>query len=53
MVRWDPFVEGDILQPADLDQAFKRYHRSPSSISRPSPMSGNRLRNRLPITTTT
>jgi UDP-arabinose 4-epimerase len=25
MVRWGPLVEGDILQPADLDRAFKGY----------------------------
>jgi UDP-arabinose 4-epimerase len=30
MVQWGPFVEGDILQPADLDLAFKRYQ--PKSV---------------------
>jgi UDP-arabinose 4-epimerase len=30
MVRWGPFVEGDILQPADLDQAFELYQ--PKSV---------------------
>jgi hypothetical protein len=29
-VRWGPFVQGDILKPADLDQAFKRYQ--PKSV---------------------
>jgi UDP-arabinose 4-epimerase len=29
-VQWGPFVEGDILQPADLDLAFKRYQ--PKSV---------------------
>src|SRR5260370_16086746 len=24
MVRWGPFIDGDILQPADLDRAFER-----------------------------
>jgi UDP-arabinose 4-epimerase len=30
MVQWGPFVQGDILQPADLDRAFERYQ--PKSI---------------------
>ena len=30
MVRWGPFVQGDILQPADLDRAFERYQ--PQSV---------------------
>ena len=30
MVQWGPLVEGDILQPADLDLAFKRYQ--PKSV---------------------
>jgi UDP-arabinose 4-epimerase len=30
MVQWGPLVEGDILQPADLDAAFKRYQ--PKSV---------------------
>src|SRR4029453_3899827 len=30
MVRWGPFVQGDILQSADLDQAFEQYH--PKSV---------------------
>jgi UDP-arabinose 4-epimerase len=30
MVRWGPFVEGDILQPADLDRAFEQYQ--PKSV---------------------
>jgi UDP-arabinose 4-epimerase len=30
MVQWGPFVEGDILQPADLDLAFKCYQ--PKSV---------------------
>ena len=30
MVQWGPFVQGDILQPADLDRAFKRYQ--PKSV---------------------
>ena len=30
MVRWGPFVQGDILQPTDLDQAFERYQ--PKSV---------------------
>jgi UDP-arabinose 4-epimerase len=30
MVQWGPFVEGDILQPADLDLAFERYQ--PKSV---------------------
>jgi UDP-arabinose 4-epimerase len=30
MVQWGPFVEGDILQPADLDLAFKRFQ--PKSV---------------------
>src|SRR6266852_4764318 len=25
MVRWGPFVHGDILQPAELDRAFEQY----------------------------
>jgi UDP-arabinose 4-epimerase len=29
-VRWGPFVEGDILQRADLDQAFAKYQ--PKSV---------------------
>ena len=30
MVRWGPFVQGDILQPADLDRAFEQYQ--PKSV---------------------
>jgi UDP-arabinose 4-epimerase len=30
LVQWGPLVRGDILQPADLDRAFKRYQ--PKSI---------------------
>jgi UDP-arabinose 4-epimerase len=30
LVQWGPFVQGDILQPADLDRAFKRYQ--PKSV---------------------
>jgi UDP-arabinose 4-epimerase len=30
LVKWGPFVHGDILQPADLDQAFERYQ--PKSV---------------------
>jgi UDP-arabinose 4-epimerase len=30
LVRWGPFVQGDILQPADLDGAFKGYQ--PKSV---------------------
>ena len=30
MVQWGPFVQGDILKPADLEQAFKRYQ--PKSV---------------------
>jgi len=30
MVRWGPFVHGDILQPAELDRAFERYQ--PKSV---------------------
>jgi UDP-arabinose 4-epimerase len=30
MVRWGPFVQGDILQPADLDRAFVQYQ--PKSV---------------------
>jgi UDP-arabinose 4-epimerase len=30
MVQWGPFVEGDILQPADLDRAFELYQ--PKSV---------------------
>jgi UDP-arabinose 4-epimerase len=29
-VQWGPFVQGDILQPADLDRAFERYQ--PKSV---------------------
>ena len=25
MVKWGPFIQGDILKPADLDRAFERY----------------------------
>jgi UDP-arabinose 4-epimerase len=30
MVQWGPFFQGDILQPADLDRAFKQYQ--PKSV---------------------
>jgi UDP-arabinose 4-epimerase len=30
MVQWGPFVQGDILQPADLDRVFKQYR--PESV---------------------
>jgi UDP-arabinose 4-epimerase len=30
MVQWGPFIQGDILQPADLDRAFRRYQ--PKSV---------------------
>jgi UDP-glucose 4-epimerase len=29
-VQWGPFVQGDILQPADLDRVFKQYR--PESV---------------------
>jgi UDP-arabinose 4-epimerase len=30
MVQWGPFIQGDILKPADLEQALKRYQ--PKSV---------------------
>jgi UDP-arabinose 4-epimerase len=30
MVKWGPFIQGDILQPTDLDRAFERYR--PKSV---------------------
>jgi len=30
VVRWGPFVHGDVLRPADLDRAFERYQ--PKSV---------------------